>query len=286
MIKISGELSKKGGVEEYLKEMEFRTTAYLRGFVSEVADQFRKQIDGRYKKSREENAQLIRENLQTVFLNVSKVPKKDKGKFRKETKEFEQHYAAVLVNAVKRSGGEINKDTTVVKFLHNKRSLKQSPAEIFILIRFGPWHIDEIPFLPSETDATTIFVNVRREESLALKKKNKSNRNKVMKLLRKNNIKAASRGSVKESLNGYDDMEYWVLRKEFGLDGRKMSVWKPALEYMSKKGRDKIMKTNIELHRTLFDPSFKGYKKIGKEYTIVPEDAAKGLIKFQDRIRG
>lgn len=270
----------------FLKEIEDRITFYLRGFVMRVAEFYMKQIRGRYSKIEDKEAGVVADNLDTVFLKIKKQPKAEKGKRRSDVKMLEQHNAGVVVHAVQRDAKEINKDQMLIKVVPNRRGFKQSSEAVFLLNRYGPWHMDYLPYIPSDDDGTILFINVNQKDVANIKKKNRSSRNIVVNRLKKLRLKISTKKDVEEQLHGYDDLEYWALRREFGLDGKKIRAWRPALRYITTEGLKKMLTKELDLYKTLTDVKFKGYKKLDKGYNIVDLNELEGLIKFQDRIRG
>lgn len=259
----------------------------MKGYVIKLAEYYAQQIIGRYGKIREEEAKLIADNVMTVLVDYEKIPRQEKkiGK-RRETTDFEEHYASVVVKSVRRSAGEINKDENIIKVIPARKSGKQSSGGVFVLQRYGPWHMDKLPYIPPESEATIIFTRMPVEKVASTKKKNNRQENKVRKMLSNMDIKYTSRQEIEDKLDGYDDLQYWALKREFGLDGPKMRAWKPALDYITKKGYIAIIRKERNLLRTLLDANYKDYKNAGKGYKIIKEDIANHLIKFQERIRG
>jgi hypothetical protein len=270
---------------DYLSKVDERVTYFLRGFLIQICEHFRKQLQGRYTGLREPQSEEISKNLKSVFVETKKVPKKDTSRIRAITKEIEEHHAAVLVNAVRKSAQDVDVDRTIIKVVANKLSSKQSPPEVFLLLRYGPWHMSQIPFVPKKEDATIIFVNVEKDEALKVKNKNQREKIKVTQSLSKFNIKITSRKDVYATLHGYDSLEYWVMKKEFGIDVRKFAIWKPSLKYISEEGYQKVLLKEVSLYKTLFDPTFKDYKNVEKGYKIEKEEYVNDLIGFQDRLR-
>lgn len=272
--------------EQLIQELEFRTTSFFRLYVAKLSEFYKKQIMGRYKKIKDEEAQIISDNLINALVDYKKVPRKEITKTRKETKTPEEHYSAVLVKSVKRSAREVNKDTHVIKVIPNKRGLKQVSGGVFVLQRYGPWHMDQLPYIPNNSEATILFVKTNTDSALAIKKKNKRQKSKVQKILKSIKVKYWTRKEIENNLDGYDDLAFWALRREFGIDGPKMRAWRPALDYIIKKGYLDILKKDMTLLKILFDANFKNYKNIDKKYKIVKEDDLQDLLKFQERVRG
>lgn len=272
--------------EELFKELEYRTTAFNRLFIIKIAEFFSKQVKGRYKKVKEEEAELIANNLIYAFVDYKKVPRKEKSEKRVVTTVAEEHYSAVIAGATPRGAQDINKDETILKVIANRGGVKQVSAGVFILVRFGPWHMDALPFIPDEAEATILFIKSTKDKVLAIKKNNNRQRSKVRMMLNKLKIKYSSRKDIEENLKGYDDLEYWVFRREFGLDGPKVRAWKPALDYIVNQGYMDVLRKDPKLLKILLDPNFKDYKNVDKGYKIIGEDDANKLINFQERIRG
>lgn len=286
MFKMQCQIKNQAGLDQFLQEAEVRVTKFMRGFLIRLSEDYQKQLQGRYKAIREEEAQLISENLESVFLDFKKEPRPEKTRRRRETTMQAEHYAGVVTHAIKKSSKDIDQTRNLIKVLPNKRNLQQSSASVFVLVRYGPWTLKTLPYIPDAKEATIIFMKVEPEQVIKVGKKNKKESKKVRSLLLQNGVKYAHRAEVMKDLHGFNDLEYWTLKKEFGIDARKVSVWRPALRYITKEGYKKIMKKHIELYRTLFDPTFKSYQNIDKGYKIVDESIGDQLINFQDRIRG
>jgi hypothetical protein len=272
--------------EIYLKEIQFRVTSFMRAYLIAIAEMFRKQVAGRYSTIKDENSKKIIDNLHSYFIDVKKVPQKNLAKVKTLTREEEEHHAAVLVSAIRMPATEVDINSTIIKVVANKNKLKQSPPEVFLLIRYGPWHMNYLPFIPKEGDATILFVNVGRDQLKRAQEKNKRERNLMMQLLRKFSVKFTPRKEIYQNLHGYDSLEYWAIKKEFGIDVKKVPVWKPSLQYIVDEGYAMILLKDLDVSRTLFDPLFKNYKNVDKKYKIEKEEYVNNLISFQDRLRG
>jgi hypothetical protein len=285
MFVIKGNRIKPEAINSFMKDFDLRMTAFLKRFVITVADNFAKQIKGRYKNLSDEEAKLISENIEAFFVKYKKAPAPDKGEVKKITNTIERHYSAVMVHAVKRKASDNDVNTTIVKVLANKKSLPQSPPSVFFLVRYGPWTIDTLPFIPKDVDATILFVKAPTEQVSKIKDKNEKQSSFIRDSLLKLNIKLTSPEESRTQLDGYDSLDFWVLKKEFGIDARKQSVWKPAIDYMYKEGYKKIIALEPSIFKLLFDPNFKDYKKPESGYKIVDDQYIEDTHHFQERFR-
>lgn len=153
-----------------------------------------------------------------------------------------------------------------------------------ILVKFGPWSIRTLPFMPSLRQAVVVSKKVSEKRLLEIEAKNRKEEEAIGHLLKAHKISVDPRIRLYEKLKVVPDWEVEALRLEFGLTEGAKAHWRPTLKWVKNKGIQKILSEG-DLFRALTDPNFQGYVKKThlKDHMTLYEVIA--LEKFQKMIR-
>lgn len=287
MIKVDISKKDKKRLINYFNSTDRRVTSFFRGtsthtarvMASEVNQMLHPGADPLSKEYSGEGARALR-------VSGAIIPKEEVGAHKKTTKLKEIHIAAVAMRSKIKKGAELKRmsGNIVIKFKPFTRNLDKVSRDTFIFVRYGPWTIDTVPFVPNNQEGALLYVSVEADEYERVKNKNDNDRSKI-----ENEMKAIGKtlGNTKRVVDGIvaiNDLEYYALRREFGHIVGEKPVWKPALNKIRKWGAKYIISTNKQLWRALFDPSYSGYGMLGRFTEISKEDV---LIfqAFQDKVR-
>lgn len=160
---------------------------------------------------------------------------------------------------------------------------KQDPI-MEILVKFGPWSIKTLPFMPSLRQAAVVSKNVSVKKLKAIESKNIREEDSIHSLMTKHKIHADPRLKLYKELKVVPDWEVEALRLEFGLSKGGKAHWRPTLKWIKREGIDKIL-SQTDLMRALTDPNFKGYQKTTHLITHMTVYEVMALERFQKLIR-
>lgn len=159
----------------------------------------------------------------------------------------------------------------------------ENPVEE-ILVQYGPWTPDTLPFIPSLRQAAVVIKKVNDTDSAKVKHKNLSDGNDIQALMEKHDLVYDTRLHVYEKLKVVPDLEIEAMRLEFGLSAEGRAHWRPAIQWGTRLGIE-MMGKDKDLLRILTDLKYKGYKATHHAREYLTPSEVKALEKFQNKLR-
>jgi hypothetical protein len=266
----------------FFSEFPVRFNIFLRAFARFVTQKYLKEVKSGYGSLSDQKANEIKKSLSVVEIKTSnKKPRKDQKQILKSL----FIYSLVTLANKKKLKDVKEKKNLVIRIILNKKDKKKIDPVTFALYRYSPWTSATIPAIPKTKDVTVLFTKVTKEEYNRTIEKNLKHLKKVNSVLIANKIKPRNPKNIKQALFGFEDLEYWAMRKELGIDTRKESIWKPALKKIMKYNGMWALVEQKELLRILIDMSY-NYQKISFSDKIESNKSIEVLKKFQKLIMG
>lgn len=159
----------------------------------------------------------------------------------------------------------------------------ENPVED-ILVHYGPWTPETLPFVPSLRQAAVVIKKVTSKDCAEVKRKNMSQMDAIHAKMDINDLEFETRLHVYEKLKVVPDLEIEAMRLEFGAGVQKQAAWVPALKWGEKIGLTMIQ-NDKQFMRILTDPTFTGYKVRQHAHDFLTPSELKALEKFQNKVR-
>lgn len=286
MFKVS--LSKKDyhRVMNYFSRVDKRLTAFYRGFSTHAARLMAIELNEDIAPGQDPLAKEYKDGVRALRISdAAIIPPHDNKIKKRRIRVKEQHYACVAVRAHVATGEELgaNKQNVLIKIKAHTRKMRKTPQYIWPLVRYGPWTMDTIPFVPDKDDAIVLYLKTDPAEVKRVAMKNDREQKKVYTLLRLGGASVQKRDTVIQNMRAVEEVEYYALRREFGLISGQKPVWKPIVRRMRQRGPQYVMATNKQLWRSLFDVSYNGYGRLGK-FSEISKAEVSSFSSFQDKI--
>jgi len=154
-----------------------------------------------------------------------------------------------------------------------------------ILINFGPWTAETIPFVPSQRQASVVMKKATTQTVTEIKRDNLANMAAIQGLMTKHELVFDTRNDVYRELKIVPDLEVEALRIEFGQAENSGAHWRPAIRFAKTKAIDKLM-NDKDLIAVMTDPKFKNYKNKEHLTDFLNPSEVKALENFQRQLRG
>lgn len=289
MIRIGMQKNEAKRAAYYLSKLDRRVTAFLRGAATHAARLIAMQVNQKLAPDVQPLAKEYKDGVRSLRVkDAAKIPTEEKGRRKKLTRINEEHWAAVAVRAMAKTGEELlNDDSVIIKLKPVRRRLERNDP-LIPLLRYSPWTPQTIPFLPRPHMATLTYVRVRPSEVEKVRQANLRNLPKVTRWLKGIGLtipkSEAKRMEHFKTVSLVEEVEYYALRREFGLVAGEKPLWKPAIKFMKRVGAQYLLKTNLQLWRSLFDPGYRGYGRLGMFHFLEKEYVA-AFYSFQEKVR-
>jgi len=171
----------------------------------------------------------------------------------------------VYFSKISRKLEEIEQNTVV--YVNIKPNNPRSKDYIKILSKYNPWPMDLLPIVLTLRDSDNVTKIVSAHEYQNVRTRITHNAGKIQMELRASGLSGAVINSDNSFVSSevYDDVEFSVLRKEFGILESQQPHWRPALSKLSKDLKNVKEKfiTYIETgNESIFD--IPNYDKIAK----------------------
>jgi len=210
----------------------------------------------------------------------------DTGLYRKSLKlvRVDDVGYAIKVDPVRKLYRKLETGKEVV-YVRPKTSqhLSKFPG-LDVLVRYGPWPVDLLPYIPPTRQAALISRRVRVEELEELRRKLEELRPQWVRALKDAGIRLTAEVEVPPRKQVWVDVAFNVLRLEFGLgDGQALPHWRPALRRLATEGFQRMLSTKsvaLEAVKSL------QYSKVVKSVDgVIPLSELSKYEGFQDRVR-
>lgn len=177
----------------------------------------------------------------------------------------------------------------VIVYVRTRRSPKRVSPQVGVLVRYSPWTLDDLPFVPKKADATLVYRKVGSGTVKRVARARKRDKSSWKQMLAragnepkdtKNRFSAGS-----ERIRAVSDDAFSALNLEFGQGGVKPKPhWRVAISGLKKRGL-RIMMKDRKLAQSVSDPHFKGWmawpKKTSKRISV---RVAKTFVPFQKKL--
>lgn len=190
-------------------------------------------------------------------------------------------YAAIFVSKATRVGSLDPASTAL--YVRAFDDADQSPAAkaVRALEKLSPFVMDALPAtIPRDTGYFT-FRRGRPDEMVAILEKNGADADKIA---------AALRGSGldpevdRDEIAAYSDVVFEVLRLEYGFGGDKRPHWRPAVRAVIAGSTFKTLVGDADLAKTLSDPRYRGWHKLGIMGDKLTLSEVEPLARFEEKI--
>jgi len=278
----------KRRIETYLRKIDRRVSAFFRGTATHAGRLVAHQVNQKLDPSRDPLSKEYSDGVRTLRVKgAERIPKDELGLPKPLTRVREEHWAAIAVRAEAQKGDDLFRQSKniIIKIKpHRRKLLKNRMSHLIPLIRYGPWTPDTIPYIPKPSEALVLYVKVPVMDRKYFRDRNIKDMRKVRSMLAREGISTKDPLKNLSKIYAVEEIEYYALRREFGLLAAEKPIWKPSIKFMKKKGAEYLITTNKQLWRTLFDPSYKGYGMLGR-FTEIDADHVKSFQSFQDKVR-
>jgi hypothetical protein len=190
---------------------------------------------------------------------------------------------AIAAKAKTLSQGEHDPKKSLLSVVPRFKLNIENPIEE-ILVNFGPWTAETIPFLPSLRQAVVVIKKSSEAKVATTKRRNLTEGQVIMSFMEKHGIELEPRFKIYQQLKVFPDLELEALRIEYGLAENSKSHWRPSISF-AKRQAIELLKKDTDLIRALTDPNFKGYRSIKHVDDRMNSAEVKALDTFQTRIR-
>lgn len=287
MIKIGVKRSDLQRLQRYIASIDRRTTAFFRGVSTHAARLAAIELNEQIDPEKDPLAKEYKDGIRSLRVaDAAVIPREDIGRKKRMTNVREQHWAALAIRAHVTKANVLRRDkkTVIITVRPHKSRMTKAPKYIWPLVRYGPWTIDTIPIMPSKEDAVLTYKKVNPTDVVDVEKKNAKDMEKTLYLLSKEGKTVKSKKHLFKEIEAVEDLEYHVLRREFGLVAGQKPIWRPVIRRMRMFGPAYLLKTNVQLWRALFDPSYRGYGMLGR-FSEIRKDDVKAFMSFQEKVR-
>jgi hypothetical protein len=160
--------------------------------------------------------------------------------------------------------------------------LKPTPATVKVLIKYSPWTVDTLPFMPSKRDATIVKRRVDRKEVKKVRKMRARDKFKWKASLEQSGLRSQTKLKPSD-IQALSDLGHQSVQMEFGLGTRSAPHWRPAVLWAFRGGTMGLLQAE-EVRRALTDPRFdkwKGWKPVSRR---VSRQDVQDLVAFQQKL--
>ena len=190
---------------------------------------------------------------------------------------------AIIARARALTQDERDPKETILTVVTRYKLSKDNPVDA-ILIDYGPWTTETIPFLPSLRQAVVILKKSKPKKVEEIKAKNISHQIKIDRLMDYYELRTDPRTTIYKSLKIIPNWEIEALRLEFGLSEGGKSHWRPTIKFAQQQVLDRIMKDR-DLIRVMTDPNFSRYNNKKHLKDRLNDYEVRALESFQKTIR-
>lgn len=160
--------------------------------------------------------------------------------------------------------GQSDVSTTVLYVEPKSTAMKATPEAVKILIDYGPWTLETLPYQPGARDAVIISRQVSREAVTRVDRDRRKDRTKWKAAMDKAGIREVSKTGrlrLQQRTKALPDTEFESVRLEFGLGGMSVPHWRPAITQLALRGGAGMIARKREFTRAMTDPNFTAWKK-------------------------
>ena len=183
-----------------------------------------------------------------------------------------------------RKVADLDPATTVLDIRPASRSTKKTAFVFRALAHFGPFTVETWPPVVLKDDTFVVHRRVRADEVQRVKLKNQKDQDAIATVLRDNGI-AYKKGETKVAdVEAISDLQFQVIRKEFGLGVKANPHWRPALKRVHMKAVIKKLEKDKRLFRALLDADYRGWGILGTMKLKADADVKNDIEDFQKRI--
>ena len=189
---------------------------------------------------------------------------------------------AIVAKSVPLMSQQFDAKTTKLQVLPRYRLKEDNPVQE-ILVEYGPWTVDTLPFLPTPREAALVAKKVSEADLKKVKAQNRIQMAEIQKLMDENGLIFQSRDEIYKKLKIIPDFVLASLQWEFGLKHGGKPHWRPTIKWVQGVGYAKV---DPELIDALTKASFQKHRQKHHLHTTLSESELKSLEKFQNQIRG
>ena len=172
-----------------------------------------------------------------------------------EIRQTDQTWFAIAARALSPAQKKKESGTQILKVVKRFEIKAARDPVKEILVDYGPWTEESIPFAPSLRQAIIITQKVEPDEYKSVLEKNKKELVAYTKIMSELKINVQPRFLVKQKLKLVKDLDVQALQLEYKLVPEGKPHWRPTLKDAKNQGVKKLM-TDRDLIRVLTEPNF------------------------------
>lgn len=273
-----------------MKEIEKRYLSFLRAVAAESAKMGIEELKQRAPTSKDVGT-AYKSGMKRVEVKVRRGEiDQDLWSGVRDTKTVKEKFGtadmravAIVYEAKAEAVRKKDADTTLI-YVRKKKGGRMVHPGIYILMKQNPWTTDTLPWAPKSSDSQLLYRRASKN---------------IVEITRKQRMRALPRVRIKlrragiavgdEQMKGvksartFSDVAMQALRYEFGIGVRSKPHWRPAIRLVKKEGPLAFMKVK-SLFRTMTDPSYRGWKLLGKLQKKINVQDVEDFNEFQKKI--
>jgi hypothetical protein len=198
---------------------------------------------------------------------------------------------AVHISARVVAGQRVRKvdSASTTLYVRARSRMARTPDSVQVLIKYGPWTAETIPFFPPARDARVIAKRVTRLVASRVSRDRRKDRpfwSSEMEHAGKKEVRKDPKSRTARRAKARPDVTHPAVGLEFGIGRRAQPHWRPALLPFTRSPGRAILRAAPTLS-DLLDPKFRRWKTWGtKVRSTISLSETQKLQPFQTKILG